>query len=536
MTTSMFPEFSWKTRHAELQSLRSNSPIFDVLVVGGGITGAAVAREAATRGLKVLLVEKSDFAAGTSSRSSKLVHGGVRYLEQFEFGLVMESTRERALLWKNAPQLVTPIPFLFPAFEESRVPLWKLAAGLWLYDTLALFRLPSLHRSYLKSRCLREEPSLRSEGLKGAILYWDGATDDSLLTIANIVDARSEGALALPRVAAEEFRLKPPGSEAPHEAVLRDTLSGEALKAHFRSVVIAGGPWTDTLLARSGLAYPKLMATTRGSHIVVPASKLPARHALAMTHPVDGRVLFTIPWGDFTIIGTTDIFDKAAPEKVAINSDEIRYLIDSARAYYPKHPLSFEDVVSTWSGLRPLIAPADSASASQISREHHLEWRDEGVIVIAGGKLTTHREMAAQSVDLLLRRTSSWKSPLGQGYRASQTTHRAFPKLRIPLQTRDQPATALGESEASRLSLAQIREVCETLSVLSLEDLLVRRTHIFYKEPHNGWLLLPKLKSTLCEALGWDESEWRAQVEAYRSYLETNVLTPLGRSLPTIQI
>ncbi|MEO5668536.1 MAG: glycerol-3-phosphate dehydrogenase/oxidase [Bdellovibrionota bacterium] len=532
MPNQSYPEFSWRSRSRDLQRLRDKSPVFDVLIVGGGITGAAVAREAQTRGLSCLLVEKGDFAGGTSSRSSKLVHGGVRYLEQFEFGLVKESTRERALLWKNAPQLVTPMPFLFPAFAESRVPLWKLAAGLWLYDTLALFRLPSLHKSFLKARTLVEEPGLRSEGLRGAIRYWDGATDDALLTLANIIDARAEGCVALSRVRAEEFHLRTTGGEATHEAILKDVLSGDSLKVHFRSVVVAGGPWTDALLATSGLSFPKLMATTRGSHIVVPFNKLPSRNAVVMTHPKDGRVLFTIPFGEFTVIGTTDLFDKDAPEKVAINSEEVQYLIDSARAYFPAHPLSFDDVVSTWSGLRPLIAPPDTASASQISREHHLEWRDEGIVVIAGGKLTTHREMAEQTVDTLLRKASSWKNPLGGGFRPSKTMRRKFPRIRMPISSAEHTNEPLGTSEAARLSVAQIQEICATLAVLSLEDLLVRRTQIFYKEPHNGWLLLTKLKPILCEALEWDESEWTTQVEAYRGYVEKNVLAPLGRKLP----
>jgi glycerol-3-phosphate dehydrogenase len=528
---SRYPEFSWKTRARDIQRLRTEAPVFDLLIVGGGITGAAVAREAATRGLKVLLVEKNDFASGTSSRSSKLVHGGVRYLEQLEFGLVMESTRERAVLWENAPQLVHPLAFLFPAYRESRVPLWKLGAGLWIYDMLAMFRAPSLHKTYLRERCRKEEPALRSEGLSGAIFYWDGATDDSLITLANIVDARAEGAVALPRVSAEEFRLSGPHGEAPHGVILKDLVAGESFEVRCRSLVLAGGPWTDPLLARTGLRFPRLMATTRGSHIVVPAAKLPAKHAIVMTHPEDGRVLFTIPWGDFSVVGTTDLFDKGSPEKVAITSEEVDYLIESAHAYFPRHKLSRSDVVSTWSGLRPLIAPDDSASASQISREHHLEWRDEGVVVIAGGKLTTHREMAEQTVDTLLKRSSSWTRPLGQGFRRSVTSTRAFPRIRMPLEGTEKPAP-LGESEASRLTLENLREICETLSVMSLEDLLVRRTEIFYKEPHNGWLLLPKLKAVLCESLGWSEDDWRAQLAHYRGYVETNVLKPLGRTLP----
>lgn len=529
---STHQEFSWKSRQNEIDYVQSSAHLFDVLIVGGGITGAAVAREASLRGLSTLLVEKGDFASGTSSRSSKLVHGGVRYLEQFEFGLVMESTRERARLWKLAPQLVQAVPFLFPAYQSSRVPLWKLAAGLWLYDILALFRSPSLHRTYWHDRCLKEEPSLRNEGLKGGIFYWDGATDDSLLTLANLIDARANKAITLSRVKLIQSELSSKFGETPHIFLLEDTLSGAQFNVRARSLVVAGGPWTDTLLAQTQLPFKKLMATTRGSHIVVPQNKLPTKHALVMTHPKDGRVLFTIPWGDFTIIGTTDLFDDAAPENVAITAAEVDYLIESAKFYYPNHPLLVTDVLSTWSGLRPLIAAADAENASQISREHHLEWRDEGLAVIAGGKLTTHREMAEETIDLLLRKSTSWKQPLGHGFVPSKTATRAFPRLCFPFAKEEMPLEALGQTEASRLNLVDLYNICRTQMVLSLEDLFVRRTQIFYKEPHNGWLLLPKIKSTVCQALNWSESDWNSSVESYKNYIQTNVLKPLNRTLP----
>jgi len=530
---SQHPEFSFQSRKNEIERLQNNpSLVFDLLVVGGGITGAAVARDASLRGLKTLLVEKGDFASGTSSRSSKLVHGGVRYLEQFEFALVMESTRERARLWKLAPQLVHPIPFLFPSYKNSRVPLWKLAAGLWLYDILAAFRSPTMHRTYLKERCLREEPAMGGDGLTGGIFYWDGATDDSLLTLANIIDAREEGTIALSRVKLESMQLKSESGAAPHEFVLLDPIENKKFTVKARSLVVAGGPWTDTLLGQTGLSFRKMMATTRGSHIVVPHEKLPTKHALAMTHPVDGRVLFTIPWGEFTVVGTTDIFDEKPPEQVAINAEEVDYLIKSTLHYYPRYPLKSSDIVSTWSGLRPLIAPPDSEGASQISREHHLEWRDAGVVVIAGGKLTTHREMAEETVDLLLRKAASWKNPLGKGFIPSKTQHRSFPSLIYPLQKGFIPEHRLGQSEASQLSLQDLKNICTTQMVLSIEDLFVRRTQIFYKEPYNGWLLLPKIKKTLCEALRWNDSDWEQSLASYRSYIETNVLIPLHRKLP----
>ena len=524
--------FSHSERTASLKKLEPSSEPFDVCVVGGGITGAAIARDAALRGWKVLLVEKDDFASGTSSRSSKLVHGGVRYLEQYEFGLVAESTRERARLWKLAPQLVTPLGFLFPAFKTSRVPLWKLNIGLWLYDLLAAFRTPSLHKKYSRAQTMKIEPALKSDTLTGSVFYWDGMTDDALLTLANIIDAKQAGATPLSRVALESVEWNASvatDAQASHKIQLRDKIKGTSFSVRARIVVSATGPWTDELLKITGESPARpLLAPTRGSHIVVSAKKFPATYAVVMMHPQDGRVLFVIPWGETTVIGTTDIFDSASPDKVAIDANEVKYLLDAAKFYFPKNFLVPADVLSTWSGLRPLLAPPDEASASQVSREHHIEWVNPGMLVIAGGKLTTHREMAEQAIEKIYAATAHWNSVPGGAYRATETHEKPLPLF--PERNTD-PQAALGTSEGARLSLQDVVTICRTEMVLTIEDLLVRRTQIFYKEPRNGWDLLPKLRETLCRELDWDSMEWDKQVASYRTYLERNVLTPLRREL-----
>ncbi|MBS1983741.1 MAG: glycerol-3-phosphate dehydrogenase/oxidase [Bdellovibrionales bacterium] len=509
-------QFSRRERSAQIEQLRASSPHFDVCIVGGGVTGAAIARDAALRGWKVLLLEKNDFASGTSSRSSKLVHGGVRYLEQYEFGLVRESTRERARLWKLAPQLVTPLAFLFPAYKDSRVPLWKLNLGLWLYDLLATLRTPTLHRRYGRQRTLQEEPGLRGENLNGSIFYWDALTDDGLITLANIKDAVAVGATALPRTAFKSIRWNKDvatNESAAHTVQAEDLLTGQSFEVKTRILLVAGGPWTDKVLTEAGHAPRKpLLAPTRGSHIVVTAERLPAKHAIVMTHPQDGRVLFVIPWGDHSIIGTTDLYDSGDPERTVCNREEVAYLLNSANHYFPKSQLRVEDVISTWSGLRPLLAPPDQASASDVSREHHIEWMTDGLLVIAGGKLTTHREMAEQAIERIYRETSHWTRVPGGAYAATETHRRPLPKL---LNNR-----------------RDWRALCREEMVLSLEDLLVRRTQTFYKDSLNGWNLLPELKPILCEELGWDDTEWQRQVYAYRAYLMRNVYEPLGRAFP----
>jgi glycerol-3-phosphate dehydrogenase len=517
--------YSWKDRKREIDELEKSSRVFDLAVVGGGITGAAVARDAALRGMSVLLVEKNDFASGTSSRSSKLVHGGVRYLEHGEFGLVAESTRERALLWKLAPELVHPMPFLFPAYKDSRVPLWKLSAGLWLYDLLALFRTPSLHRRYDASETAQVEPGLRTEQMTGSIFYWDGATNDALLTLANVLDARAHGACALPRVELEgvEWNSNEARSPGGHRLRLKDLRGGKGFDARARVVCCAAGPWTDFLPGLwpegegPGAGKPRLLATTRGSHIVVPASRLPTKHAVVLVHPKDGRVLFSIPWADATILGTTDLFDREAPDSVAISTEEVDYLIDAGNHYYPAAKLRREDVLSTWSGLRPLLAPPENASESEISREHHIEWREPGLVVVAGGKLTTHREMAEQVLARVELETKTWKPAPGPVYSRTRTKEEPLPLLGSE---RDGPALPRDE---------RLAEICRSQIVLSIEDLFVRRTDVFYREPTNGWSQLPRLKGLLMAELGWSEEDWTREVEAYRGYLRRNIWAPLDR-------
>ena len=533
MNNETFPKFSTHTRRHDLTKLKNTREVFDLLIVGGGITGAATARDAALRGLKVLLVEKGDFASGTSSRSSKLVHGGVRYLEQFELGLVMESTEERARLWRLAPRLVTPIPFLFPAYKNSRVPLWQLSIGLWMYDILALFRTPGLHKTYFKKRCLKEEPAMAQDGLVGAQFYWDGATDDSLITLANIIDARAAGATCVSRVKCGEIQFEDSPTGEAHSAAFTDESTGESWTSLFRSVVFATGPWTDIALKGCAptLPFPKLMQATRGSHIVVRKEVLPAKHAVVMTHPDDGRVLFAIPWSDFTVVGTTDLFDSDSPDNTKITSEEVDYLIESSLHYFPHHPIKRTDIVSTWSGLRPLVAPDnDGEGASEISRDHYLEWREPGAIVITGGKLTTHREMAAQTVDMLLRQSSAWPVGLGVGFSPCPTLERAFPKIAFPLDSdKHDSSPKLGDSEASQFTPEDARCILATQMVLSIEDFCVRRTQLFYKESDNGLSVLEKLKPIFLEELSWQEEDWETSIKAYKTYIDINVNTPLKK-------
>lgn len=358
---------------------------FDVLVVGGGITGAGIALDLALRGVRTALVERGDWASATSSASSRLVHGGLRYLEQYAFGLVRESCLERALLLRNASGLVWPEQFVFPVRRGDRVGRWKLAAGLGLYTLVALPRALGLPRLLGKGAVRRRLPAIDATDLRGGGSYHDGATDDARLTLAVVQSALLAGATCLSRTALEQLENGASGVEAR----LSDTLDGSRRTVRARAAVLAGGPFTEELRERAGLSG-RWVQPTRGAHVVVPRERLPTDGAVIFPSALDGRVMFLIPWPRYTVIGTTDLdADPRAP--VRATRAEVRYLLDSANALAPVG-LGEADVVSTWAGLRPLLA-AEGEDPSQRSREERLR-REGSVYTLAGGKLTAYRAMA----------------------------------------------------------------------------------------------------------------------------------------------
>jgi len=411
--------------------------IYDLLIIGGGINGAGIARDAALRGLKVLLVDKGDFAVGTSSKSSKLIHGGLRYLQQAEFGLVFESVNERTLLLKLAPHLVHPLEFLVPAYRGQYPGRTLLHCGLLLYDALAKFSAPGRHRAYGAKGLLAREPGLRQERLTGGITYFDSATDDARLTLENALDAQQHGAELLTYARVVGFRTSKSQSGAAIEGVeLRDELDpniGATVRA--RLTINATGPWSEEVWrlaegseqAQAAKAAHPLLRPTKGTHVVLDAARLPLRHAVVMTAPQDQRVLFAIPWPDRdvpsasrTILGTTDTDFRGDPDRVYTDASDVDYLLTCANHFFPESKLRPEDVLSTWAGLRPLVAPsAEGLTASQVSREHRIITRP-GLLSIVGGKLTTYRRMAKEVVDAAF-------AELGQPTPACVTDKRPLP-------------------------------------------------------------------------------------------------------------
>jgi glycerol-3-phosphate dehydrogenase len=327
-----------------------NHAQFDLIVIGGGAVGAGIVRDGARRGLKSLLVDKGDFGSGTSSRTSKIVHGGIRYLEQGEIGLVFESLRERFILEKIAPHLVHSLPFLIPVYENGPRPLWKIRIGLWLYDFLSLFRNKTRFKVVQKEALLHFLPGLNPEGLKGGGLYFDSQMNDARLVLENILDARVHGATVLNYVQAEQFRLK---GKRLTGVVLKDSLTGESVEVEGSIFVNAGGPWVTGISKNGGANRPVSIRMTQGTHLIVP--EIVKKFAVVVSPREEGRIFFVVPWHGHTLIGTTDMDYTGDPSEVHPLFEEIDYLIKETRKVFPDISLKKEEVISVFSVVRPLL-------------------------------------------------------------------------------------------------------------------------------------------------------------------------------------
>lgn len=367
----MSREFSFQTRRQALERFATEE--FDVLVVGGGITGAAVARECVARGLSVALVERRDFSYGTSSRSSKLIHGGLRYLENFEFKLVFEALAERALLLRTAPSMVRPLPFYFPVYEGDRPSKRMLGMGMWLYDLLSLFKTPGFHKSLSRSKFLEEIPGLRSEGLLGGFRYHDASMWDDVLGIEILRSAASQGAAVANYVEATRPIYDPMPSKGESSARLSgfeilDLETRKTARVRARQVVACAGPWTDELGSRLSTEWKPWLAPSKGIHLVFDYNKLPVPGALVMAHPKDGRISFVIPRKDYgqgvVIVGTTDGPAPGDPDRARIEAGDVEYLLDLLSRFFPSLKLTAKEILSTYIGVRPLVSPSAGGTAS----------------------------------------------------------------------------------------------------------------------------------------------------------------------------
>ncbi|MGB5700983.1 glycerol-3-phosphate dehydrogenase/oxidase [Muriicola sp.] len=372
---------------------------FDLVVVGGGITGGGIALDAASRGLKVLLLEKGDFASGTSSKSTKLIHGGLRYLKQFDFWLVKEVGSERAIVHKLAPHLVLPEKMLLPLIEGGSYGKWLTSVGLKVYDILAQVSGDDKRKMLEKKEALALEPLLPKKKVKGAGYYAEYRTDDARLTLENIKTSLQYGAEALNYAEVINFIYK---EDQVKGVVVKDHLSGEEVTVNASYVVSAAGPWVDELRGINNSKKGKRLHLTKGVHVVFPHKKLPVQQSVYFDVP-DGRMIFAIPRGKVTYVGTTDTNYNSDKDNVETDMADAIYLIAAVNNMFPGITLEMEDIESSWAGLRPLIHE-EGKSTSELSRKDEIFTSDTGLISIAGGKLTGYRKMAERVVNRIAKK------------------------------------------------------------------------------------------------------------------------------------
>lgn len=392
--------FSAVNRKEEIEAL--SNTYFDLLVIGGGATGCGIALDAASRGMSVALVEKRDFASGTSSKSTKLIHGGLRYLKQFDIPLVRETGTERAVVHKLAPHLVLPEKMLLPLIKGGTYGKWATSFGLLVYDLLAGVERDDRRKMLSKKQALNLEPLLDEKKLKGGGFYAEYRTDDARLTIEMIKRAAQFGAKALNYCEAVDFIYQ---EDQITGVQCKDTHSGESFTVKAQKVVSAGGPWVDRVRKLNGSLSGKRLHLTKGVHIVVPKEKLPLQHSVYFDVP-DGRMIFAIPRGKVTYIGTTDTTYKGRLDRIVVTKADADYLLNAVNNAFPSIDLTIEDLISNWAGLRPLIHE-DGKSPSELSRKDEIFLSPSGLISIAGGKLTGYRKMAQRIVDLVSEQLSS---------------------------------------------------------------------------------------------------------------------------------
>jgi len=518
---------------ARYQALRTlPETALDLLVIGGGITGAGIARDAALRDLRVALLEAEDFAAGTSSRSSKLIHGGVRYLQHGDVALVREAAGERQVLRRLAPHLADPLRMVIPT--SGRATHLKLRAGLWTFERLTTVPPGEHYAMWNREEALAAEPLLAAQGLYGAAAFIEYLTDDARLVIANVAAAAAAGALVANHAEVEAIR--------EGEATVRDTLSGDTLRCRARVIVNAAGPWVQEIWRRASVRGPRELQLTKGIHLVVDHQRLPLRHAVVMTAR-DRRSVFAIPRDGMTYLGTTDTFVPAPEREPAIVAADAAYLLEAANRTFATQPLELRDVLGAWAGLRPLLAEPGKAP-SEISRKDEIMVDPaSGLVSIAGGKLTTYRRMAERVVDLVVerlgRRTSPCRTaeiPLPGGERALPSP--ATLEARLPGIGRCGAARllrlhgAVAEAIADRASQggasgevipglpgvlrAEVEHVLETEMAMTLVDLLERRLRLLTFDRHQGLGGLDAVATLAAHHLGWTAAHTAAEIDGYR--------------------
>ncbi|MGD2116250.1 MAG: glycerol-3-phosphate dehydrogenase/oxidase [Acidobacteriota bacterium] len=533
------------------QALAGLDQSFDLVIVGGGITGCGVLLDAAQRGLRVLLVERGDVASGTSSRSSKLIHGGLRYLKQMQFGVTRQACRERDRMRALDPDLVHPIRFLYPAYEGAATPGWQVDLGLWMYDKLTAG--PSTRRRLDADGVRRLAPGLDVEHLERALSYEDAFADDAALTLAVAATGFGYGGLILTRAEAVGGIEGSDGRLAGLE--LRDLVTGTVHRVEARLVVNAAGVWVDRVRTAlgpgrgpEGGSKRGRLRPSRGSHLILPADRLPLDVAVTAPSPDDGRPIFLIPHPEGVLVGTTDVFHEDADgdlDDPRPSRAELDYLLRATAFHFPGRGITGADVVGAFAGLRPILS-SDVEDPSEASREEAI-WEERGLLTVAGGKLTTWRQMAEEAVDEALEHLPESRTahlapchtrgtplvglaPLDLAERLTRA-HRVDPVVASGMARRLRSAAWWAPELARRgrelrpmaegtdLTAAEVRVHLRFGAVVHLEDLLLRRARVGLWRPDRAREIAPLLRPLFRQELGWSRRRFERELEGFERAL-----------------
>lgn len=460
---------------------------FDTLVLGGGIVGAGIARDAAIRGLRTALVEQNDFASGTSSRSSRLLHGGIRYLAQGRIGMVREASREKTIVHRIAPHLSEPLAFIFPTRKKTPWSRWKLRVGVKLYDLLCGQRNLGRSRSMDIRKTLALLPGLSTDGLTGSVRYYDGLTNDSRLVIDTLRSAVAHGASVVNYVRFDDTQWL----DGVWQCQLHDCMTDRPITVQAHSIVNATGPWSDRIrLSETALRL------TKGIHLVIDHSRMPLPDAVVMAE--GDRILFAIPWGERVILGTTDTEYDGPLDSPVCNPEDIQYILDVTNRAFPEIGLTKTDILSGWAGLRPLVADK-RGNPSDISRRHDIAMSHPGWWDVTGGKLTTYRLMAEETVDAIL-------DHLGHAPTACQTAD-------LPLME-DGISNVPSGILPPPIDRWVVEHCCQSEWAKHLDDVMIRRTSWrYYHKNHLD--IAQRVADWMTESLGWDHVTRSAELQRY---------------------
>jgi len=502
-------------------TLRSSNEEWDLVVIGGGITGAGILGEAARHGKKTLLVEAQDFASGTSSRSTKLVHGGLRYLRQGQFLVTRKSVKERERLMSEGKGLVDPLAFSLAAFPGDQMPKWMYGVGLAMYDALAW---KWAHEAQSKAELTKRIPPLTGSAVQGGYRYFDAQTDDARLVLRVLREGVRHGGTALNYARADSLLRTNDGRVC--GVVVRDMAPGSSrtVEVKAKMVISATGAWADEL--RGQLGHAKRLRRIRGSHLTFKADRLPLPEAVSLLHPRDQRAVFAIPWEGVSIFGTTDVDHGDLDHEPAISSGETEYLLEALQKAFPALELSEKDIISTWAGVRPVIDTGKS-DPSKESREHAI-WKEDGLLTISGGKLTTFVVMARDALAAaeeelggLGPRTRifdaapeeiEWPTSIDEAQRV-RLLGRFGTEIADVLAARDLAAPIDG----SIALWSELRHAARTEAVVTLSDLLLRRVRLGLLLPNGGLDDVARIRAIAQPELGWDDARWDAEEAEYRS-------------------